>query len=141
LNTESPEESSSDISDKENGHENLNDVITEGDEVIGENVCGVADEASGAANGNLSDFNTEGSGTEDSILEENVTDAVFNAGSGATNAAGLGCNGSQSPSDGDNIKEEIVNCILRGLILAEAMTYHDRYRKVTEICQEPLLQG
>jgi len=126
LNTESPEESSSDISDKENGHENLNDVITEGDEeIIGENVCGVADEASGAANGNLSDFNTEGSGTEDSILEENVTDAVFNAGSGATNAAGLGCNGSQSPSDGDNIKEEIVNCILRGLILAEEMTYHD----------------
>lgn len=126
MNTESPEESSSDISDKENGHENLNDVITEGDEeIIGENVCGVADEASGAANGNLSDFNTEGSGTEDSILEENVTDAVFNEGSGATNAAGLGCNGSQSPSDGDNIKEEIVNCILRGLILAEEMTYHD----------------
>lgn len=126
MNTESPEESSSDISDKENGHENLNDVITEGDEeIIGENVCGVADEASGAANGNLSDFNTEGSGTEDNILEENVTDAVINEGSGATNAAGLGCNGSQSPSDGDDIKEEIVNCILRGLILAEEMTYHD----------------
>lgn len=125
MNTESPEESSSDISDKENGHENLDDFITEGDEIIGENVCGVADEASGAANGNLSDFNTESSGTEDSILEENVTDAVINEGSGATNAAGLGCNGSQSPSDGDDIKEEIVNCILRGLILAEEMTYHD----------------
>lgn len=123
LNSESPEESSSDIGDEENGHENLNDVITEGDEeIIGENVRGVADGASGAANGNLSDFNTESSGDEDSTLEENVTDAVIDEESGATNAAGLGSIRSQSPSDGDNIKEEIVNCILRGLILAEEMT-------------------
>ena len=105
MNTESPEESSSDVSDEDNGHE-----IDE--EIIGENVCGVADEASGAANENLSDFNPEGSGDEDSTLEENVSDEVIDEGSGATNAAGLGSNGSQSPSDGDNIKEEIVNCIL-----------------------------
>ena len=62
MNTESPEESSSDVSDEENGHE-----IDE--EIIGENVCGVADEASGAANGNLSDFNPEGSGDDDSTFE------------------------------------------------------------------------
>jgi len=125
LNTESSEEISSEASDKENGHENLSGVVSEVDDDFNGENCSVADEASGVANGNLSDFSIEGSGDEDSTVEEYVTDTGIGEGSGATNvinAAGLGPNGSQSPSDGNNIKEEIFNCILRGLLLAEEMT-------------------
>ena len=64
------------------------------------------------------------------IRKGNFGDVVIYEASEATNAAGSGSSGSppsaddQNESSGtrDNIKEEILACILRGLILAEEMT-------------------
>ena len=83
---------------------------------------------------------SEISGDEECILEENFSDVIDEAG-GATNAAGLDSSGSPQSADDQNdglgtsynIKEDIVACILRGLILAEEMA-----SSVTDI--EKLLQ-
>ena len=99
LNYESREESSTSMNDEESGLENL----TEDSESIGD---------------------------QEGILEGNFGDVVIDEASEATNAAGSGSSGSppsaddQNESSGarDNIKEEILACILRGLILAEEMT-------------------
>ena len=99
LNDERREESSTSMSDEESGLENL----TEDSERIGD---------------------------QGSILEGNFGNVVIDEASEVTNAAGSGSNGSPPSADDqnensgtrDNIKEEILACIFRGLILAEEMT-------------------
>ena len=64
------------------------------------------------------------------IRKGNFGDVVIDEASEATNAAGSGSSGSPPSADDqneisgtrDNIKEELLACILRGLILAEEMT-------------------
>lgn len=94
-------------------------------QVLRKSSTGVSDEESGLEN--LTE-DSEGIGDQESILEGNFGDVIDEA-SEATSAAGSGSSGSppsaddQNDSSGtrDNIKEEIVACILRGLILVEEM--------------------
>ena len=87
----------------------------------------MSDEESGLEN--LTE-DSESIGDQGSIREGNFGNVVIDEAIEVTNAAGSGSSGSPPSADDqneslgtrDNIKEEILACILRGLILAEEMT-------------------